>query len=93
MTKQRRQFSAKFKFQVALEALKELKTINEIASRYEIHPTQVKQWKKQLQEEGADVFNENAAKAQQAQAEVEANLYEQIGRLKIEVDWLKKKVA
>ena len=86
MTKQRRQFSAKFKFQVALEALKELKTINEIASRYEIHPTQVKQWKKQLQEEGADVFNENAAKAQQAQAEVEANLYEQIGHLKIEVD-------
>ena len=93
MTKQRRQFSAKFKFQVALEALKELKTINEIASGYEIHPTQVKQWKKQLQEEGADVFNENAAKAQQAQAEVEANLYEQIGRLKIEVDWLKKKVT
>lgn len=93
MTKQRRQFSAKFKFQVALEALKELKTINEIASGYEIHPTQVKQWKKQLQEDGADVFNENAAKAQQAQAEVEANLYEQIGRLKIEVDWLKKKVT
>ena len=93
MTKQRRQFTARYKFQVALEALKELKTINEIASRYEIHPTQVKQWKKQLQEEGADVFNENAAKAQQAQAEVEANLYEQIGRLKIELDWLKKKVA
>lgn len=93
MTKQRRQFTARFKFQVALEALKELKTINELASRYEIHPTQVKQWKKQLQEEGADVFNENAAKAQQAQVEVEANLYEQIGRLKIELDWLKKKVA
>jgi transposase-like protein len=93
MTKQRRQFSAKVKFQVALEALKELKTINEIASRYEIHPTQVKQWKKQLQEEGVDVFNANAAKAQQAQAEVEANLYEQIGRLKIEIDWLKKKVT
>jgi len=93
MTKQRRQFSAKFKFQVALEALKELKTINEIASHYEVHPTQVKQWKKQLQEEGADVFNEQAAKQQQAQAGMEANLYEQIGRLKMEVDWLKKKVA
>ena len=93
MTKQRRQFSAKFKFQVALEALKELKTINEIASHYEVHPTQVKQWKKQLQEDGADIFNEQAAKVQQAQAGMEANLYEQIGRLKIEVDWLKKKVA
>jgi transposase-like protein len=93
VTKQRRQFSAKFKFQVALEALKELKTINEIASQYEVHPTQVKQWKKQLQEEGADIFNEQAAKQQQAQAGMEANLYEQIGRLKMEVAWLKKKVA
>ncbi len=93
MTKQRRQFNAKFKFQVGLEALKELKTINEIASHYEVHPTQVKQWKKQLQENGADLFNEQAAKQQQAQTGMEANLYEQIGRLKMEVDWLKKKVT
>lgn len=93
MTKQRRQFSAKFKFQVALEALKELKTISEIASQYEVHPTQVKQWKKQLQAEGADVFSEKARKVAQAQADVEANLYEQIGRLKMELEWLKKKVA
>ena len=93
MTKQRRQFSAKFKFQVALEALKELKTINEIASQYEVHPTQVKQWKKQLQADGADIFNEQAAKQHQVQAGMEANLYEQIGRLKMEVDWLKKKAT
>jgi transposase-like protein len=93
MTKQRRQFPAKFKFQVALEAIKELKTINEIASQYEVHPTQVKQWKKQLQTEGEEVFSEKASKAAQAQADVEANLYEQIGRLKMELDWLKKKVA
>jgi transposase-like protein len=93
MTKQRRQFSAKFKFQVAVEALKELKTINEIASQYEVHPTQVKQWKKQLQADGADIFNEQAGKPHQAQAGMEANLYEQIGRLKMEVDWLKKKVT
>ena len=93
MTKQRRQFSAKFKFQVGLEALKELKTINEIASQYEVHPTQVKQWKKQLQESGAEVFGEQAQKVAKAQANVEANLYEQIGRLKMELEWLKKKVA
>jgi len=91
MTK-RRQFSAKFKFEIGLEALKGLQTINEIASQHEIHPTQVKQWKKQLQDEGAEVFSEKAAKRQQAQTEVEANLYEQIGRLKVEVEWLKKKV-
>jgi putative transposase len=93
MTKQRRQFTAKFKFQVALEALKELKTINEIASAYEVHPTQVKQWKKQLQEGGAEVFDEKADKAAQVQSAMEATLYEQIGRLKMELDWLKKKVA
>ena len=93
MTKQRRQFSAKFKFQVALEALKELKTINEIASRYEVHPTQVKQWKKQLQEGGVHVFDEKAAKTAQVQSATEATLYEQIGRLKMELEWLKKKVA
>lgn len=92
MTNQRRQFTAKFKFQVALEALKELKTINEIASQCEVHPTQVKQWKKQLQEEGANLFSEKAGKAQQAQTETEATLYEQIGRLKVENEWLKKKV-
>ena len=93
MSKQRRQFSARFKFQVALEALKELKTINEIASQHEVHPTQIKQWKKQLQASGVDVFNEKAAKAAQTQTEVEATLYEQIGRLKMELDWLKKKVT
>lgn len=56
-------------------------------------PTQVKQWKKQLQEEGAGLFAEKRMKQEQAQAEVEANLYEQVGRLKVELEWLKKKVA
>jgi putative transposase len=97
MTKQRRQFSAKFKFQIAVEALKELKTINEIASHYEVHPTQVKQWKKQLQESGTDLFSERGQKVAQAQADVEANLYEQIGRLKMELEspigYPKKKVT
>ena len=93
MTKQRRQFSAKFKFQVALDALKEQKTVNEIASLYEVHPTQVKQWKRQLQEGGAEVFSQRRGHEQEKQAETEATLYEQIGRLKMELEWLKKKVA
>lgn len=93
MRKQRRQFSAKFKFQVALEALKELKTINEIASSYEVHPTQVKQWKKQLQEGGVNVFDEKTEKTAQVQSTIEATLYEQIGRLQMELEWLKKKVT
>jgi len=89
MTK-RRQFTAKFKFQVALEALKGIQTINEIAGYHEVHPTQVKQWKHQLQEQGVAVFNEKASKAEQAQTEREAELYEQIGRLQVELVWLKK---
>ena len=89
----RRQFTAKFKFQVALAALKGTQTINEVAGHYEVHPTQVKQWKSQLQEQGAEVFNEKATKEQQVQAETEANLYEQIGRLQVELGWLKKKVT
>lgn len=93
MRKERRQYSAKFKFQVALEALKELKTITEIASAHEVHPTQVKQWKKQLQEGGIAVFDDKADKVAKAQTEKEATLYEQIGRLQVELDWLKKKVA
>lgn len=93
MTEKRRQYTAKFKFQVALEAVKELKTISEIASQHEVHPTQVKAWKKQLQEEGAILFSEKAGKSEQAQTTKEASLYEQIGRLKVENDFLKKKVA
>lgn len=93
MTKQRRQFNAKFKYQVAVEAVKESRTINEIASEYLVHPTQVKQWKKQLQAGGVEVFQGKAKKEQQIQAETEASLYEQIGRLKMELEWLKKKVT
>lgn len=89
----RRQFNANFKFQIALEAVKGLQTINEVASHYEVHPTQVKQWKKELQEHGSEIFSEKRAKDQAAQSEVEASLYEQIGRLRVELEWLKKKVA
>ena len=74
MTK-RRQFTAKFKFQVAVAALKGNQTINEVASQYEVHPNQVKQWKGQLQEQGAAIFNEKASKEERAQAEIATTLY------------------
>ena len=92
MGKRRRQFSEQFKFKVALEAVKELRTINEIASAYDVHPNQVSSWKKRLLEEGAEVFSGKRRCDQQRQAEQEAALYEQIGRLKMELEWLKKKV-
>ena len=93
MAKKRRKHSNQFKFKVALEALQGMKTINEIASQYNLHPNQVGQWKKQLLTEGPTVFSQDTARQLQAVAEREAELYEQIGRLKMELEWLKKKAA
>jgi transposase-like protein len=91
LTKKRKRYSAQFKFQVALEAVKGLKTVNQLASEHELHPNQVSQWKRQLLEEGATIFDNGAAQQQQREmAQTEAELYEQIGRLKMEVEWLKK---
>ena len=91
MTKKRKKYSQQFKFKIALEAVKELKTINEIASAYDVHPTQIKSWKKQLLTEGAIIFGQNAAHQLRKQETREVELYEQIGRLKMELEWLKKK--
>ena len=93
MTKKRKKYSQQFKFKVALEAVKELRTINEIASAYDVHPTQVNTWKKQLLTEGPTVFGQNATQLLRKQEAREAELYEQIGRLKMELEWLKKKAA
>lgn len=92
MVKKRQQYSNQFKFKVALEAVKELKTINEIASAHEVHPSQVKNWKKQLLTEGHTLFGGDEASRRQKEAGVqERELYEQIGRLKMDLEWLKKK--
>jgi len=92
MPKKRREHSAQFKFRVALEAIKEQKTISEVASEYQVHPTLVRDWKKQLVTGGATVF-ERGSKAATPKSEgvPEAELYEQIGRLKMELEWLKKR--
>ncbi len=93
MTGMRKQYSEQFKFKVALEAIKGLATINEIASRFQVHPNQVRNWKKQLTEGGPTVFQRKSGKHQQSDSTQEAELYEQIGRLKMELEWLKKKVT
>ena len=91
MTVKRQKRSAKFKFKVALEALQEQKTINQIASEYQLNPGQVSQWKRQLQAQGATIFENGTGLSQRQQEKKEAELYEQIGRLKMELEWLKKK--
>ena len=93
MTQKRKQYTMQFKFKVALDAAKGVKTINQIASDYDLHPNQVSNWKKQLLEEGPGLFNRQLDRRQEQQAAQEAELYEQIGRLKMELEWLKKKAA
>ena len=89
MAKKRRTFTREFKAKVALEALKEQLTISELAKKYSLHPNQVNSWKKQAKEDLLEVFgsgNEN-----EDQEELISSLYEKIGRLEIQLDWLKKK--
>jgi len=93
MSRKRRSFSAQFKFKVALEAAKEAKTISELASEHGVHPTVITRWKQQLIKEGAAIFSHSPNDDQQKGQAVEADLFEQIGRLKMELEWLKKKVA
>ena len=93
MSGKRRRHSDQFKFNVALEASKGIKTLNELASEHNLHPNQISGWKRQLLEEGAGVFGRRAGRKQQEQETREAELYEQIGRLKMELEWLKKKVT
>lgn len=91
MKKGRRNHSASFKAKVALEAVRGEKSLAEIASQYEVHPNQVSKWRKQLMEEIPGIFKDKRRRKQE-QEQHEASLYEEIGRLKVELDWLQKKL-
>ena len=86
----RRKFTGEFKAKVALEAIKGQETINQVAGRYEVHPHQVTQWKQQLLRQAPAAFEQPLVVKDQEG--VEEQLYEQIGRLKMELEWLKKKL-
>jgi transposase len=87
----RRKFSGEFKAKVACEAIKAQETINQIATRHEVHPHQVTQWKQQLLRQAAAAFEQPVLVNEKDGLEEE--LYEQIGRLKMELEWLKKKLG
>jgi transposase len=93
MARKRKSHSPGFKAQVALAAVKGDKTINELASVHGVHATMIHAWKKQLLSNVEELFQSGAKTVGDDREAVEAQLYEQIGRLKMELDWLKKKAA
>ena len=90
MTKKRQRHSAGYKAKVALEAAKDIKTLNELASEYGVHQTQISKWKKQLLEALPTVFGQHKASPDWSKQRDE--LYRQIGEVTVERDWLKKKL-
>src|SRR5947209_16507549 len=93
MAGKRKTHTAAFKVQVALAALKGDKTVNELASQHAVHPTLIHAWKKQLLAGAEDLFGKGSKAAAEDHEALQAQLYEQIGRLKMELDWLKNKAA
>jgi len=89
----RKQHSKEFKAKVALEALKGQKTANEIAAEYGIHPSQINTWKKRALEGLPETFSRGQDRDAAQQEAEKDRLYQQIGKLQVEVDWLKKKTG
>lgn len=89
----RKQHSTEFKARVAIEAIRSEKTINEIASTYEVHPNVVCLWKKQALERLPEMFSDRRSKDAKVDSALQDRLYQQIGQLQVELDWLKKKTG
>ena len=87
----RKKHSGAFKAKVALEAVKGARTLNELAGHFEIHPTHVVPWKQRLLAGAADLFNGGVERDAAADEALRARLYQEIGEMKVELDWLKKK--
>jgi transposase-like protein len=93
MTGKRKRHSAAFKAKVALEAAKQTRTVAELAKTFQVHPVQISQWKKQLLDGAESLFRDGRHRDRDDHEAVQAELYERIGRLNMEVEWLKKSVA
>ena len=91
MASMRTKRSSEFKAKIALAAFRADKTINELATQYSVHPNQITAWKKQAQDHLVAVFDSKKAKSSKSEEKLKEELYRQIGQLKVELDWLKKK--
>ena len=89
----KRMHPASFKAKVALEVIKEIESIAQVCSRYSIHPTQARQWKMQMLNNLETLFSNKPSTALKEKDELIDQLYKQIGQLKVELDWLKKKLS
>ncbi len=92
MARKRKKHPEEFKAKVALEAVKGVRTLGELSSAYGVHPTVIAQWKRQLIEHAAEAFHRRNGIGGRSEEEVTAPLYEEIGRLKMQIDWFKKKL-
>jgi transposase-like protein len=93
MTGKRKRHSAAFKAKVALEAAKQARTVAELAKAFQVHPVQISQWKKQLLDGAESLFRDGRRREREEEQVTQAELYERIGRLNMEVEWLKKSAA
>lgn len=93
MGSSRKNYSAALKVNVALAALKGDKTLAQLSSEFGVHPNQIQEWKKRLLAEAPAIFSTRRSHLEREAEELQAELYRQIGQLKVELDWLKKRVA
>jgi len=92
MPKKRRTFSDKFKAKIALDAVRGVKTLAQLAAEYQVHPNQISKWKKLLVSRASELFVAKNSSTARTEEEITAPLYEEIGRLKMDLRWLEKKL-
>ena len=92
MTRKRRTLTPIFKARIALEAIRGIKTSAQLASEHKVHPNQISQWKKQLLSDASSIFSGDKKSIFEDNDELATSLYEEIGRLKMEIKWLEKKL-
>ena len=91
MSRTRRTFTNEFKAKVALEAIKGYKSVNELAKEYRVHPNVIGNWRKEVLENLSVIFNNKRGPKSEANSELIDQLYKQIGKQQVELEWLKKK--
>jgi len=89
----RRQHPPAFKAKVAWDALKETKSMAELSSQFAVHPSQIKQWRDIMEKQGSTLYTDHQKRKEQEKDDLIRRLYEQVGKLQIQVDWLKKKMG